>query len=95
MAGWVESQASSSTSSCARPRVCRSTSLLYLRLVLFQPVEGRACRWSSVLYLRFVPLQPVVGGQPLTFEDWMSTLEKLEIQFPSLGTLEFLELLQP
>ena len=75
--------------------------MLYLRFVLFQPVEGcqaspstspwlrpRPCRSTSLLLLRFV--QPLEGCQPLTFVDWESTLETLEIRESTLETLEIL-----
>ena len=67
-----------------RPRPCRSTSLLWLRFVLFQPVESEG--------LRFVLLQPLEGCQPLTFVDWESTLETSEIREPTLETFEILDL---
>ena len=59
--------------------------MLWLRFVLFQPVESEG--------LRFVLLQPLEGCQPLTFVDWESTLETSEIREPTLETFE--RLLQP
>ena len=81
--------------------------MLYLRFVLFQPVEGcqaspsnspwlrpRACRSTSLLWLRFVLFQPVEseGLRFVLLQPLEPTLETSEIWEPTLETLEILDL---